>query len=612
MSRLLLSLFCLCFALNPFLASLSASSLAPSSRSDDLLPSAVSAVSLSFSSYLGGSTEDSIRDLATDSSGNIFIAGGTASPNFPATPGSFDSSFNGTHDAFVAKLDPSGSLIWATFIGGPNYDRAYALEVDPSGNVFIAGRAGAGFPTSQSALQRSFAGDLVPNLAYGQQDGFIAKLSSDGRNLIWATYFGSDGRDFIRDCDIDSSGNVYIGVSNVSRNHPHLTAGSFQTQRRGASDGMAAKISANGSSVIWASYFGGGADDGGAPSVRVDATGNLYYLTNTNSTDAPTTVGAYKRTPGGGWDLVAAKFNASGSSIIYGTYLGGGGLDFTETHGLAIDGAGNAYVAMSTMSAAMATTTGAFQSSYGGSGGSGTGSNSNYPGDAYVAKLSANGTQLLAATYLGGRHGEGAEGIMLDGGGNVFVSGATYSDNFPVTSGAYQTNLMGRADVFAVKLTGDLRQLSYSSYIGGHLEDHGRTAAIDGSGNFYVAGASNSVDWPVNNPVQSSFGGDADAVLAKFTLTEDGPSLLPIITGANVSGKKLFVIGENFGAGAAILLNNERQKKTFNDNNSPTTMLVAKKAGKKIAVGDTVRLQVRNPDGRLSEVFSFTRPPNNN
>jgi hypothetical protein len=201
---------------------------------------------------------------------------------------------------------------------------------------------------------------------------------------------------------------------------------------------------------------------------------------------------------------------------------------------------------------------------------------------------------------------------MLDGGGNVFVSGATYSDNFPVTSGAYQTNLMGRADVFAVKLTGDLRQLSYSSYIGGHLEDHGRTAAIDGSGNFYVAGASNSVDWPVNNPVQSSFGGDADAVLAKFTLTEDGPSLLPIITGANVSGKKLFVIGENFGAGAAILLNNERQKKTFNDNNSPTTMLVAKKAGKKIAVGDTVRLQVRNPDGRLSEVFSFTRPPNNN
>ena len=230
---------------------------------------------LAISTYLGGTSEDSIRDVATDSAGNIFITGGTASSNFPVSAGSFDTSFNGNHDVFVAKLNPSGSILWATFLGGPNYDRAYALEVDSLGFVYIAGRAGSGFPTTSGVVQPQFGGDVTQNGAYGPQDGFVAKLSPDGSRLIWSTFFGSDGRDFIRDIDVDSSGNVYLGVSDVTRPHPHIRPGAFQTTLRGTEDGVVAKLSSDARSVVWASYFGGSGDDGGAPSVRVDCYGQM-------------------------------------------------------------------------------------------------------------------------------------------------------------------------------------------------------------------------------------------------------------------------------------------------------------------------------------------------
>jgi hypothetical protein len=565
------------------------------------------------STYLGGSAEDSIRDVATDLLGNIFITGGTASPNFPATAGSLDTSFNGRHDVFVAKLDQSGSLIWSTFLGGPNYDRAYAIEVDSLGFVYVAGRAGADFPTTQGALQRTFAGDVTENGAYGQQDGFITKLTPDGSRVVWSTYFGSAGRDFIRDLDIDSAGNVFIGAADVTQPHPHVTTGAFQTALRGASDGVVAKVSANGASVVWASYFGGNGDDGMGPSIRVHPNGEVQYLMSSSSGDAPTTPGAYERTYAGGWDLILAKISADGSRLVYSTYLGGSAFDSSETHGLAIDTAGNAYIAISTLSTSLPTTAGAFQSSYGGSGASGTGRRTNYPGDVYVGKISADGAQLLAGTYLGGRFGEGAEGIAVDAQGNVYVSGATYSDNFPVTGGAFQTAIKGKADLFAAKLTGDLSQLSYSTYIGDSGIDYGRACATDPGGNVLVAGASDSANFPIRNATQPSYsGGDGDAVLAKIAIADGVTSALPKITGAYVSGMKLFVIGENFGAGAAILLNGEKLNKTSNDSEKPTTMLIAKKGGKKIPVGDSVRLLVRNPDGALSEVFIFTRPPNSN
>lgn len=502
----------------------------PVNNPDALDISEIASTSLSLSTYLGGGGQDTIRDIATDILGNIYITGGTGSSSFPVTPGSFDSSFNGVHDVFVAKISPSGALVWATFIGGPNYDRAYALEVDSLGSVYVAGRAGQGFPTTAGALQRTFAGDVVPNAVYGDQDGFIAKLSADGSRLIWSTYFGSDGRDFIRDLSVDASGSVYVGVSDVTRSHPHVKPGAFQTTRRGPSDGMVAKISSNGSSVVWGSYFGGSGDDGGTPSTRVDATGNLYYLTHSTSTDAPVTAGAFKRTfsGGSGSDLMLARIASDGTRLVFSTYFGGTASDFTETHGLAIDAGGNAYIAFTTRSTSLPTTVGAFQRTYGGSGGSASGGGTNYAGDVFVAKVSGDGRQLLAGTYLGGRHGEGAEGITVDPQGNVYVSGATYSDNFPVTTGAFQSSIAGDADLFAVKLTGDLRQVSLSTYIGGSNTDYGRASTVDSNGVFYVAGQSESSNWPISNPIQPSYRGAIDGVLVKLGQVACQFSLWPL------------------------------------------------------------------------------------
>jgi Beta-propeller repeat len=572
--------------------------------------------SLAFSTFIGGSNEDTIRDMTADDNGNIYVTGGTASPDFPVTPGAYDGTFNGRHDVFVAKLDSGGNLIWSTFIGGPNYDRAYAIKVDSNGYVYVAGRAGLGYPTTVGCVQPGFGGDINPNALYGPQDGFVSKLSPDGSRLIWSTYFGSDDNEVIRDIAIDESGAVYVGVASVARPHPHITAGSFQTVRRGPSDGVVAKISSDGSRVLYASYFGGSGDDGGNPSVRVDAAGHLFYLTHTRSADAPVTTGSYMSGyPGGsGPHLILAKFDTDGSRLLYSTYFGGNGIEFTETHGLAIDSAGNAYIAFTTTSNSLPIpmTIRAFQSHYGGSGGPSTGRDTNYPGDVFLAKLSPDGTQLLAGTYLGGRFGEGAEGIAIDNKGNVCISGATYSDNFPVTDGAIQKGLAGQADLFAVTLTGDLEQLVRSSYLGGNAIDYGRTAAVDSLGNLYVAGMSMSANWPTTGgAIQRSYRGDWDAVIAKIAPAADTPSALPKITNASVKGKKLIIIGENFGDGAEILLDDEPQKKTHNDHKTPTTRLIAKRAGKRIAVGATVTLQVRNPDGTVSNVFNFTRPPGN-
>jgi hypothetical protein len=573
----------------------------------------INADQVSFSTYMGGSGEDSIRDVATDSQGNTYVAGGTASANFPTTRSAYDTSFNGTHDVFVAKLDGVGSLVWSTFIGGPNYDRAYAIEVDKDGFVYIAGRAGPGYPTTSGTVQPNFGGDVKPNDLYGQQDGFVTKLSPDGSQIVWSTYFGSDDKEIIRDIALDDAGNIHLATTAVTRTHPHITPGAFQTDRRGPSDGVVAKLSSDGRSVIYASYFGGTGDDGEVPSIRADQAGNSYYLTLTQSTDAPVTPNAYQRSRGGarGQDLILAKISTDGARLIYSTYFGGSDDDGLETHSLAIDAQGNAFLGFTTRSLDLPTNAESMQKSYAGSGGSGTGAGTNYSGDGFVAKLSADGSRLVASSYVGGRFGEGIEGIQVDAQGRVYVSGATYSDNFPISADAAQAQKAGKGEVFVVVLKPDLSGVVYGTYLGGREDDFGRTMAIDARGDIYVGGMSKSSNWPTNKALQSTFGGNWDAVLAKITLAAGIPLLLPRITSASVSGKKLIVIGENFAAGAEIILNDKNQK-TINDPAGPATRLVAKKAGKKIAVGDNVRLQARNPDGTLSEVFNFTRPSNSN
>ncbi len=476
-----------------------------------------------FVTYIGGSLSDFVRDVAFDAQGNLYAAGGSASSDFPTTPGAYDTSLDTTgikiRDATVMKFTPNGSVIWATLVGGPEHDRAYAVEVDAQGYVYIAGRAGPGFPTTAGVLQPGFAGDLNPNSLYGVQDGFVTKLSPDGSSVIWSTFFGTDDRSFIRDMDIDDAGQVYVVLTAVSRAVPHVTSGAFQTALPSGRNAVVAKISADGTQVIWASYLGGSNNDVETPALRVDPAGHVHVMGGTDSTDMPTTALAFDRTYGGNYDVHVAKFTADGSDLVFGTYLGGSALDGTETHGLALDSLGKVVVAATTTSTDFPVTAGAWQTTYGGSGGQNTGQFSNYPGDAFVAILSEDGTQRLAATFLGGQFGEGLEGVMLDAANNIYITGATYSDDFPVTGDAYQSAYAGNADFFAAKLSPDLSELLYATYMGGAGTDFGRTSAADARGNFYIGGHTQSDDFPVLSAFQTIRRGDWDGVAIRLRTT---------------------------------------------------------------------------------------------
>jgi len=479
---------------------------------------------LVFSSYLGGTLGEQVRDVVIDSQGNIYAAGGTTSSNFPTTQGAYDRTHNGTTDVFVVKLDPSGQqILWATLLGGPGHDRAYAIELDSQNNVIVAGRADAGFPTTAGVIQRTFGGGQVIG-AYGAQDGFIAKLSANGSQLVWSTFWGGADNGMIRDAALDTAGNVYVAGSIAPGfTHPHVTAGSFRSTRVGDVDGVVGKLSADGRSVHWCTYLGGSGWEGDTPSIRADASG-VYVIYTTRSTDSPTTPTAHDRVFDGGNQIYVAKLAPDGRSLRYGTYLGGSQTQGLETHSLAIDVQGAAYVAATTVSPDFPTTAGVVQPTYRGSGGSGSGANTNYAGDGFITKLAPDGSHLLASTFWGGSLGDGVEGISVDAAGNVYVTGATYSNNLPVTAMAFQPTNRGNGDMFVAKLSGDLRQVLYGSYVGGTGTDYARTSAIDAAGNLVVAGELNSTNWPVYNAVQSTFRGGSDGAIAKFGIGSSPPA----------------------------------------------------------------------------------------
>ena len=481
---------------------------------------------VAFSTYLGGSGSDTVRDVAVDRDGNIYLVGGTDSTDFPVTTGAYQTTFSsgggsvggaGDHDAYVTRLTPDGQLVWSTYLGGPNYDRAYAVEVDDDGNVYVGGRAGDGFPTTVGVVQPTFGGDASPNQLYGAQDGFAAKLSPDGTQLLWSTYFGGDDVSFFRDIDIDDLGRVYGILTRVSRSNPHITAGAFQTSIRGGDDGVIVRFSTDGSRVEWATYLGGSADDLQTPSIRVHTTGEVYVFGFTDSTDAPVSGDAFDRSANGRNDEYLAKLSADGAELVFGTYIGGSDQEFAETHGLILDPNGNAYVTATTKSTDFPVTSGAFQLTYGGTGGAGRGQGTNYPGDTFVAGISSDGTTLMAATFVGGADGDGSEGIGIDAEGNIYISGATYSSDFPTTGDAFQQTIGGSADFFAVKMNATLTSVLYATYLGGSGVDYGRSSIADPAGAMYVIGHGQSSNFPTANAAQPNRRGGEEGFVVKLS-----------------------------------------------------------------------------------------------
>jgi hypothetical protein len=322
--------------------------------------------------------------------------------------------------------------------------------------------------------------------------------------LVYSTYIGGGGDDEGHAIAVDGSGNAYVTGYTGSTDYD-VTPGAFQTTNGGGDDVFVTKLNATGTALVYSTYIGGSDNDRGT-AIAVDGSGNAYVTGSTGSTDYDVTPGAFQTTNGGGADVFVTKLNATGTALVYSTYIGGSSTDYGDA--IAVDGSGNAYVTGLTTSTDYDVTPGAFQTTKGDL------------SDVFVTKLNATGTALVYSTYIGGSGDERGFAIAVDGGGNAYVTGVTYSTDYDVTPGAFQTTNGGGADVLVTKLNATGTALVYSTYIGGSDDDRSTAIAVDGSGNAYVTGSTGSTDYDVTpGAFQTTNGGGADVFVTKLNAT---------------------------------------------------------------------------------------------
>jgi len=383
--------------------------------------------SLVYSTYIGGTGYDYGSSIAVDSSGNVYISGGTGSSDFPTVAAIYENHAGGDYDAFISKIDASGSsLIYSTYLGGGSTDRGNDIAVDTSGNTYIAGyTSSTDFPAA-GAIYESNA---------GPPSAFVAKINASGNSLVYSTYLGGNALDSGSNIDVDNSGNVYITGYTESDDFPMVAPifGSYA----GGGDAFITKINASGSSLVYSTYLGGSLRDGSHGVIVVDNSGNAYISGGTESNDFPTASALYESYAGGSSDAFITKIDASGSSLFYSTYLGGSGYD--RINAFAVDTDGNAYVAGFTNSTDFPVVAALYE---------------NYEGglsDVFIAKIDNSGSNLVYSTYLGGNDIDDAYGIAIDTAGNAYVTGRTYSEDYSTFNPIY-ADYSGGGDVFVAKI----------------------------------------------------------------------------------------------------------------------------------------------------------------
>jgi uncharacterized protein (TIGR03437 family) len=387
------------------------------------------------------------------------------------------------------------------------FERADQLSIDKHGDLVIS-VANNEYRHKRPVIYQEIAGERVLVAGawklHGTEGSF--RIGAYDHNkvlvidppLIYSTYHGGSGLDYAYAIAVDSVGNTYVTGGAGSANFP--TTAPLQSNLRGAEDVFVTKINPSGSAKMYSTYLGGGGPDEGH-GIAVDVQGNAYITGSTGSIDFPTK-NAIQAPQGGSGDAFLAKLNATGSALVYSTYLGGSATDSGSA--VALDGAGNAYVVGTTFSTDFPTKN-PFQSAKGAQ------------QDAFVAKINSSGTAWVYATYLGGNNVDEGNAIAVDAAGNAYVTGSTASTNFPLASPLRSSNAAS-VDAFVAKLNPAGSALVYSTYLGGSATDYGTAIAVDSSGSAYVTGLVTSDDFPVVNPIQAKLSSHAvgDVFVAKF------------------------------------------------------------------------------------------------
>ncbi len=463
---------------------------------------------LAYSTYLGGLYDDVGFAIAVDSAGAAYLTGFTASTDFPlAAP--LQAAIGASVDIFVTKINPAGTaMVYSTYLGGNNTEIGYGIAVDSTGAAYVTGTTSSTDFPLLSPIQGAIA---------GFSDVFVAKINAAGSSLVYSTYLGGSMTDEGSAIAVDSTGAAYVTGYTGSTNFP--TASPIQGAHGGSFwDAFVTKINPAGSLYAYSTYLGGSGYDE-ALGIAVDSSGAAYVTGWTYSTDFPlmNPIQPLKAGATNLSDAFVTKINAAGSSLVYSTYLGGANDE--QALGIAVDSTGAAYVTGYTNSAdypvanpIQAVNAGGF-------------------GDAFVTKINAAGSAHVYSTYLGGTGYDQAYGIAVDSTGAAYVTGNTYSTDFPLA--AQIQGYMGgigelMSDAFVTKINPAGSAYGYSTYLGGATsEDWGFAIAVTGSGAAYVTGHTYSTDFPLMNPIQGVKGGgayDFDAFVTKI----DVP--LPVVT----------------------------------------------------------------------------------
>lgn len=327
--------------------------------------------------------------------------------------------------------------------------------------------------------------------------------------LVYSTYVGRSASDAARGIVIDSDNNAYITGVTVSMDY-FLSPGAFQsTYGGGTSDIFVTKLNAAGSDFIYSTYIGGSSGDAGE-SITIDSNNCVYVGGWTQSSNYPTTTGAFQTTYGGVRDAIVTKLNADGTALLYSTFIGG--TNYEYGNGITVDTSGHAYVIGWTASLNYPTTPGVFQTVHEG----GT-------SDIFVSKLNPSGSDLIYSTYIGGSGSDLGYNIVVDTTGNAYVCGASNSANFDTTPGAFKTSNSGNFDGFVAKLNSNASNLIYSTFIGGTAVDRVWSVAIDASGHAYATGITESANFDTTlGAFQTSHAGDNDAFVVKLNPSGSG------------------------------------------------------------------------------------------
>jgi len=487
---------------------------------------------ISYSTYFGGTAQSAVMAVATDSGGNLYAAGWTEAVDFPVL-NSIQSTNHGGVDAFVFKLNAAGStLLYATYIGGRGDDRAAAIAVDSSGQIYIAGStASTNFPLA--AAVRATLG--------GPRDAFAVKLNSLGNQLIYSTYLGGSGYDAATAIRVDTAGNAYIAGDTQSTDFP--LSGPVQSVLGGKTDAFVTRLTPAGA-VSFGTYLGGNNDEhvGG---LALDASGNIYIAGGTLSANFPLAA-PLQATSGGSQDAFVAKMSTSPAALIYSTYLGGSGGQVgspEQANAIAVDTTGAAYVTGVTNSTNFPVTVGAFQALLNGT------------QDAFVTKLNTTGSAYLYSTYLGSSSFDWASSIDVDSAGNAYVAGYTSSSLFPVVN-QIQAGFKGFYDVFVSELNPVGNGLTFSTMYGGTGAEEANAIAVDSVGNMFIGGQTNSLDLVLQDAIQSSNLGGSTGFVARFGVTAAPPQLPAAnsVSPSSGSGNKVtFTAQYSHPAGAGSL-----------------------------------------------------------